>query len=85
MVTGQHPKYSYLSVRLKAPQTSLRDDLTKAITLLVVSTLDAARNSLSFFLLLIVSLGLGVVREEIDAMNKARILAVAHACFGGTY
>ncbi|KAG8889360.1 hypothetical protein FRB98_004644 [Tulasnella sp. 332] len=61
------------------------DGTTSKVFLFVVSTLDAARNSLSFFLLLIVSLGLGVVREEIDAMNKARILAIAHACFGVLY
>lgn len=48
-----------------------------------VSILDAARNSLSFFLLLIVSLGLGVVREELEVMPKARLLAILHAIFGG--
>ncbi|KAG9035496.1 hypothetical protein FRB95_011202 [Tulasnella sp. JGI-2019a] len=61
------------------------DGTASKVFLFVVSILDAARNSLSFFLLLIVSLGLGVVREEIDAMNKARILAAAHAFFGVVY
>ena len=50
-----------------------------------VSILDAGRNSLSFFLLLIVSLGLGVVKEELDFMNKCRILAGLHALFGVIY
>lgn len=54
-------------------------------SLSVVSILDAARNSLSFFLLLIVSLGLGVVREELEVMNKCRWLAIAHAVFGGGF
>lgn len=52
-------------------------------TFFIVSILDAARNSLSFFLLLIVSLGLGVVREELEVMSKCRWLAIAHAVFGG--
>lgn len=59
--------------------------LASKIFLFVVSILDAARNSLSFFLLLIVALGLGVVREELDEMNKARLLALGHALFGVLY
>ncbi|KAF8313838.1 hypothetical protein DL93DRAFT_2097560 [Clavulina sp. PMI_390] len=50
--------------------------------LIVVAILDAGRNSLSFFLLLIVSLGLSVVREEIPFMRRAQILAGAHFVFG---
>ncbi|KAG8921000.1 hypothetical protein FRC02_000489 [Tulasnella sp. 418] len=55
------------------------------VFLFVVSILDAARNSLSFFLLLIVSLGLGVVKEELEEMNKCRALGIAHAIFGVLY
>ena len=50
-----------------------------------VAILDAGRNSLSFFLLLVVSLGLSVVREEIPFMKRAKILAMAHFIFGGEY
>ena len=50
----------------------------------VVAILDAGRNSMSFFLLLIVSLGLGVVRESLGrTMIKCQILAVCHFIFGG--
>lgn len=51
----------------------------------IVAILDAGRNSMSFFMLLVVSLGLSVVRESLDrTMLKCQILAVAHFIFGGT-
>jgi hypothetical protein len=50
-----------------------------------VAILGAGRNSLSFFLLLVVSLGLSVVRETLPAMMRCRILAGAHFIFGGKY
>ena len=53
--------------------------------LVVVTILDAGRNALSFFLLLVVSLGLSVVRESLGpVMLRARILAGLHFTFGGT-
>lgn len=53
--------------------------------LYTVAILDAGRNSLSFFLLLIVSLGLSVVRESLGkTMLKCQLLAVAHFLFGGS-
>ena len=52
--------------------------------LFVVSVLNAARNSLSFFLLLIVSMGLSVVTQSLGGvMNKIRILTGFHFVFGG--
>lgn len=49
-----------------------------------VAILDAGRNALSFFLLLVVSLGLSVVRESLGkTMIKCQLLAVAHFIFGG--
>ena len=50
-----------------------------------VAILDAGRNALSFFLLLVVSLGLSVVRESLGkTMIRCQLLAVAHFIFGGT-
>jgi hypothetical protein len=54
------------------------------IFLFVVAILDAGRNSLSFFLLLVVSLGLSVVRDNLGStMRKAQILSISHFIFGG--
>ena len=54
------------------------------LTACTVAILDAGRNALSFFLLLIVSLGLSVVKESLGRiMLRCQILAVAHFIFGG--
>ena len=54
------------------------------LTSCAVAILDAGRNALSFFLLLIVSLGLSVVKESLGRiMLRCQILAVAHFIFGG--
>ncbi|KAL4241630.1 LU7TM family protein [Abortiporus biennis] len=59
---------------------------TSTVFLIVVAILDAGRNALSFFLLLIVSLGLSVVRESLGkTMIKCQALAVAHFIFGVLY
>ncbi|KAG8739345.1 hypothetical protein FRC10_005772 [Ceratobasidium sp. 414] len=51
-----------------------------------VSIMDAGRNALSFFLLLVVSLGLSVVRESLGPiMIRVRLLAGAHFVFGVLY
>ncbi|KAH9982858.1 protein PTM1 [Lactifluus volemus] len=56
------------------------------IFLFVVAILDAGRNSLSFFMLLVVSLGLSVVRDNLGpTMRKAQLLAIAHFIFGVLY
>ncbi|GBE77694.1 hypothetical protein SCP_0105760 [Sparassis crispa] len=56
------------------------------VFLIVVAIFDAGRNALSFFLLLIVSLGLSVVRESLGkTMFKCQALAVAHFLFGVVY
>ncbi|WVQ74635.1 hypothetical protein IAR50_004236 [Cryptococcus sp. DSM 104548] len=54
--------------------------------LFVIAILNAARNSLSFFLLLIVSMGLSVVTQSLGTiMTKVRILTVLHFIFGVVY
>lgn len=54
------------------------------VFLFVVAILDAGRNSLSFFMLLVVSLGLSVVRDDLGpTMRKAQVLSAAHFIFGG--
>ncbi|KAF4604973.1 hypothetical protein EYR40_003756 [Pleurotus pulmonarius] len=56
------------------------------VFLIVVAILDAGRNSLSFFMLLVVSLGLSVVRESLGrTMLKCQLLAAAHFIFGILY
>ncbi|KAI0756841.1 lung seven transmembrane receptor-domain-containing protein [Daedaleopsis nitida] len=59
---------------------------TAIVFLIVVAILDAGRNALSFFLLLVVSLGLSVVKESLGrTMLKCQLLAGAHFIFGVLY
>ena len=52
----------------------------------IVSILSAARNSFSFFLLLIVCMGYGVVKMSLGrTMIYVRALAIAHFIFGVIY
>ena len=52
--------------------------------LIVVAILDAGRNALSFFMLLVVCLGLSVVRESLGpTMLRCQLLGGAHFIFGG--
>lgn len=52
--------------------------------LFVVAILDAGRNALSFFMLLVVSMGLSVVRENLGStMIRCQVLTGAHFIFGG--
>ncbi|KAG9255197.1 transmembrane receptor, eukaryota [Emericellopsis atlantica] len=56
------------------------------VFLVIVGILNAARNSFSFFLLLIVCMGYGVVKHTLGrAMIWARWLAAAHFVFGLVY
>lgn len=56
------------------------------VLLVVVSILSAGRNSFSFFLLLIVCMGYGVVKHSLGkAMVYARWLAATHFVFGVLY
>ncbi|KAL0576801.1 hypothetical protein V5O48_005171 [Marasmius crinis-equi] len=56
------------------------------VFLIVVAILDAGRNSMSFFMLLVVCLGLSVVRESLErTMLKCQALAGAHFIFGILY
>ena len=59
--------------------------LNKALMVLV-AILNAGRNSLSFFLLLIVCMGYGVVKPSLGkTMIYVRALAIAHFVFGVIY
>ena len=54
--------------------------------MIIVGILNAARNSFSFFLLLIVCMGYGVVKPTLGrTMIHVRWLAVAHFAFGLIY
>ena len=54
--------------------------------MIVVSILNAGRNSLSFFLLLIVCMGYGVVKPSLGkTMIYVRFLAIGHFVFGVIY
>ncbi|KIR32534.1 major facilitator protein [Cryptococcus deuterogattii MMRL2647] len=54
--------------------------------LFVIAVLNAARNSLSFFLLLIVCMGLSVVTHSLGSvMHKVRLLTALHFIFGVMY
>ncbi|KAI5292259.1 hypothetical protein KEM55_007938, partial [Ascosphaera atra] len=56
------------------------------ILMFVVAILNAGRNSFSFFLLLIVCLGYGVVKPTLGrTMFWVRILAISHFVFGVLY
>src|ERR1700722_12234189 len=78
MEKGRHPPYFYLLVC--GPFIMPLPLLTCAVAIL-----DAGRNALSFFLLLVVSLGLSVVRESLGSLLlRCQALAAAHFVFGGT-
>ncbi|KAI8050525.1 lung seven transmembrane receptor-domain-containing protein [Syncephalis plumigaleata] len=54
--------------------------------MIILAVLNAGRNSLSFFLLLIVSLGYGVVRPSLGgAMFRCKLLAYVHFICGALY
>ena len=62
------------------------NDLGNKVLLFVTAILNAARNSFSFFLLLIVTMGYGVVRPSLGkTMTYVRILAIIHFVFGVIY
>ncbi|KAL1966815.1 hypothetical protein VTN77DRAFT_3780 [Rasamsonia byssochlamydoides] len=56
------------------------------VLMIIVAILNAGRNSFSFFLLLIVCMGYGVVKPSLGrTMIYVRILAIAHFVFGVIY
>ncbi|KAF8216010.1 lung seven transmembrane receptor-domain-containing protein [Mycena galopus ATCC 62051] len=70
--------YRYLNAHGKSAAST--------VFLIVVAILDAGRNSMSFFMLLVVSLGLSVVKESLGrTMLRCQILAGAHFVFGILY
>ncbi|EUC63858.1 lung seven transmembrane receptor [Rhizoctonia solani AG-3 Rhs1AP] len=77
-MTATWAYYRYLNSHNRGTATTL--------FLAVVAILDAGRNALSFFLLLVVSLGLSVVRESLGpVMTRVKLLAGAHFVFGVLY
>ncbi|KAI2639572.1 lung seven transmembrane receptor-domain-containing protein [Hypomontagnella submonticulosa] len=61
-------------------------DVAAKVLLVVVAVLNAFRNSFSFFLLLIVCMGYGVVKPSLGkTMVYVRMLAIAHFVFGLVY
>jgi hypothetical protein len=61
-------------------------NLGSKVLMIVVAVLNAARNSFSFFLLLIVCMGYGVVKPSLGkTMIYVRWLAAAHFLFGLIY
>ena len=81
MLMGEEqPRQSFFSL----VNDIIRSTFFPGLTPFVVAILDAGRNALSFFMLLVVSLGLSVVRESLGrTMLRCQILAVAHFIFGG--
>ncbi|KAF2008387.1 integral membrane protein [Aaosphaeria arxii CBS 175.79] len=62
------------------------DNVGAKVLMIVVAVLNAFRNSFSFFLLLIVCMGYGVVKTSLGkTMTIVRWLAVAHFVFGVIY
>lgn len=56
------------------------------VLMVIVAVLNAGRNSFSFFLLLIVCMGYGVVKPSLGrAMIYVRFLAIGHFVFGVIY
>ena len=56
------------------------------VFVIIVSTFNAARNSISFYILLIVCLGYGVCRPTLgNTMKKCIILAIVHFVCGALY
>jgi len=73
-------------VSLKAGGVALNLTEASTVFLIVVAILDAGRNSMSFFMLLVVSLGLSVVRESLGRMMlRCQILTGLHFVFGILY
>jgi len=61
-------------------------NLGTRVFMIIVSIMSAARNSFSFFLLLIVCMGYGVVKPSLGrTMIYVRWLAIAHFVFGVVY
>ncbi len=61
-------------------------NLGAKVLMIVVAILNAGRNSFSFFLLLIVCMGYGVVKHTLGrTMIYVRYLAAAHFVFGLIY
>ncbi|KAF2489974.1 hypothetical protein BU16DRAFT_168326 [Lophium mytilinum] len=62
------------------------DNVGAKVLMIIVAILNAFRNSFSFFLLLIVCMGYGVVKPSLGkTMTIVRWLAVAHFVFGVVY
>lgn len=79
------PDRSKLTVFVEYQNTHGKNLLAN-IMMIIVAVLNAGRNSFSFFLLLIVCMGYGVVKPSLGkTMVYVRILAITHFAFGVIY
>ena len=71
---------------MKDYQNRNGNNLGNKVLMIVTAILNAGRNSFSFFLLLIVCMGYGVVKPSLGkTMTYVRILALTHFAFGVIY
>ncbi|KAF7784069.1 hypothetical protein Agabi119p4_234 [Agaricus bisporus var. burnettii] len=77
-MVGNWAYYRYLNAHGRSTAST--------IFLIVVSILDAGKASMSFFMLLVVAMGLSVVKESLGRnMFRCQLLACAHFVFGILY
>ena len=82
LLNVDHP---WLTICVEYQNTHGKNLLANAMMILV-AVLNAGRNSFSFFLLLIVCMGYGVVKPSLGkTMVYVRILAITHFVFGVIY
>ena len=86
MLLPRSLSYSVLTSRTIDYENQHGSNIGAKVFLIVVGILNAARNSFSFFLLLIVCMGYGVVKPTLGrTMIWVRWLAAAHFVFGLVY
>jgi Lung seven transmembrane receptor len=90
MTWGFYGMFSVVTELLALTQSDYENrngaNVGSKVLMIVVAILNAARNSFSFFLLLIVCMGYGVVKPSLgQTMIHVRWLAAAHFVFGLIY
>jgi hypothetical protein len=86
-MVGEHNKIDELNLICVIDYTNRNgSNLGSRVLMIIVAILNAGRNSFSFFLLLIVCMGYGVVKPSLGkTMVYVRYLAGAHFVFGLIY
>lgn len=86
---GMHSPFDLKNILLNSDLDYLNrngSNVGSKVLLVIVGVLNAVRNSFSFFLLLIVCMGYGVVKPTLGrTMVYVRWLAIAHFVFGLVY